>query len=347
MNNIAFLGIDLAKNVFQLHGVDEQGNCVLTKRIKSRQKFKEFVAKLPTCNIGMEACGGSHYWGRLFTSFGHSIKLMHAKYVKAFVDRNKHDAADAKGCYRALCQPDIRAIPIKSPQQQALLMLEKERARLIKNRTMLMNQLKFDLAEFGLAIPQGHAALKKHIPPILEDAENDLPYLAREIFQNKMQEYYVLCERIDAYTQQIESLAKTDRTCKQLMQLPGIGPITALVWVANLQGYDFEKGRQAAAWVGLTPREHSSGNKRRLLSISKQGNRKLRCLLIHGARAVVRTAKNKDDKLSLWIQRIEAEKGYNKAVVALANKTARRAWSMMKHNRDYNPDFADDYQIVR
>lgn len=346
MSKVTLLGIDLAKNVFQLHGVNESGEVVLKKQIRNRIHFARFIAKLSQCQIGMEACGSAHYWARRFRAMGHQVKLMHPKYVKAFVDRNKNDAADAKACYRALCQADMPSVPIKSTDQQALLMLEKSRALLLKQRGQLNNQLRAGLYEFGLALPRGKGSLKLKVIELLEDAGNELPPLARELIYDQLIEYKALSKRIEAYTKRIELIAKEDEVCRRLQAIPGIGPITAFMLTASLQGYSFEKGRQAAAWIGLTPKEYSSGGTRRLLGISKQGNRRLRCLLIHGARAVVSVADKKQDRLSLWIQRIKEEQGFNKAVVALANKTARQAWSMILNKTNYQTDFADYYKLA-
>lgn len=344
MSDVTLLGIDLAKNVFQLHGVNSEGKVVFKKQIRSRSAFMNFVAKLPRCRIGMEACGSAHYWARKFVSHGHDVVLLHAKYVKAFVDRNKNDAADAKACYRALCQPDMKHVPIKSAEQQSLLMLEKNRSRLMHNKTQLSNQIKAFLYEFGLAVPRGESTLRKIIPEILEDYENNLPMLARTTLAMQLDEYKHLCQQIKQQTARIEEYVKSNEDCMRLMTIPGVGPINAFMLTASLKGYEFKAGRQAAAWIGLTPKECSSGGTKRMLGISKQGNKKLRCLLVHAARSVVRVAKNKDDKLSRWIRRIEEEKGFNKAVVALANKIARNAWSILQNKTVYDSNFADYYE---
>ncbi|OGT54028.1 MAG: hypothetical protein A3F17_07530 [Gammaproteobacteria bacterium RIFCSPHIGHO2_12_FULL_41_15] len=344
MHHITVLGIDLAKHVFQLHGTNEKGEVVLKKRIKNRETFSRFIAELPPCLIGMEACGSAHHWGRRFQSYGHQVKLMHPHYVKAFVQRNKHDAADAQACNEAARQGVIKSVPVKNTEQQAILMLHKLRARLVANQTRLSNQIRGCLYEFGLIIPQGKAALLQRIPEILEDTENGLPDLVRRLLSDLSEEYRALKHQVSIYDKQMKSLGKTDESCQRLQSVPGIGPITATAFVATLSGYEFDKGRQAAAMLGLTPKEHSSGGTRRLGRISKQGNRYLRCLLIHGARSVVLTSKHKTDRLSLWVQRMVREKGYNKAVVALANKNARRAWSILANGGSYEADFADYFE---
>lgn len=346
MKDITVLGIDLAKNVFQLHGTNEAGETVLRKQIKNRKTFALFVAKLPPCLIGMEACGSAHHWGRRFLEFGHDVKLLHAKYVKAFVKRNKNDSADAQACNIAVRQQDMKAVPIKSVEQQSLLMLHKYRTRLIKQQTQLSNQIKGFLYELGYSTPKGSAALLQGLPELLEDAENELPFLSREILADMLEEYKTIRERVEKLKKRLSQLAQSDENCQRILALPGVGPVIATAFVASLQGYSFEKGRQAAAWIGLTPKECSSGNTKRLLGISKQGNRYLRCLLIHGARAVVRCANKKEDRLSLWLQRIIEQKGFNKAVVALANKTARRAWSILQNQNEYDQDFADYYKLA-
>jgi len=344
MENTTTLGIDLAKEVFQLHGTDENGKIVIKKQIKSRAAFSRFIAKLQPALIGMEACGSAHHWARLFESFGHQVKLMHPGYVKAYVQRNKHDAADAKACHEAVSRDAVKAIPIKTTEQQAILMLHKLRSRLIKNQTQLGNQIRGCLYEFGVTIRQGHSALLKRIPEILEDAENALPDLARSLVSGLLDEYRALKERIEQHNLRIETFSQTDEDCRRLRSLPGIGPITASAFVASLKGYHFKKGRQAAASLGLTPKEHSSGQTKRLGRISKQGNRYLRCLFVHGARSVAQNSKGKDDKISLWVQRLIAEKGWNKAVVALANKNARIAWSMLRDQAIYDVCHAEHYE---
>jgi len=345
MSNITVIGIDLAKNVFQLHGVDKTGTVILQKRIKSRDAFVRFMAKLPPCLIGMEACGSAHYWSRRFVEFGHEVKLMHAKYVKAFVERNKHDAADARACYIAVCQPGMKTIPTKDIGQQAELMLHKYRSRLLKQRTQLSNQMRGFLYELGFVIPKGSSSLRRKVAEILGDdySEEQFPRLARTLLNDMLEEFIALEEKLSCQDQRILNRVKADESCQRLQSLPGIGPVTASAFKASLQGYPFEKGRQAAAWIGLTPKESSSGGTKRLLGISKQGNKYLRSLLIHGARSVVNCADKKEDRLSRWLQRLIRERGFNKAVVALANKTARRAWSILAHQTNYHQDFADYY----
>lgn len=343
MSHITTVGIDLAKRVFQLHGSNASGETILTKRISDRATFSRFMANLPPCVVGMEACGGAYYWARLFKGYGHQVKLMHPKYVKAYVQRNKTDVADAKACHEAVLSRHLQAIPIKDEEQQAIFMLHKVRSRLIKQRTQLGNQIRGCLLEFGFIIPQGESALLKRLPEILCQ-ESILPDLTHEMIGDLLEEYHELKARTKKYDQKLVQIAKTNPHCQRLCELRGVGPVTATAFVAALKGYSFETGRQASAFLGLTPRESSSGNTRRLLGISKQGNCYLRSLFIHGARSVVQQAEKKEDALSRWIKERLQKSDYNQAVVALANKTARMAWSILKHERVYDKDFASYYK---
>lgn len=352
MRDITVLGIDIAKRVFQLHGVDKIGNSVLKKRL-SRPKFIEHMSQLPPCLIGLEACGGAHHWGRWLTSLGHQVKLMSPREVKAYVSRNKHDAADAAACCEAATRSHVKSVRIKTVEQQSLLLLHKTRQRLLKQRVQLSNHIRGMLYEFGEIIALGDKALKTALIDLMSP-ESSLTDLVRGILYEDYEEYLDLEKRITGYDQRIKAMAQSEDASRRLMTIPGIGPKIATAYTAILTGQGFTKGRQAAAWLGLTPKERSSGEKRQLGGITKQGNRYLRCLLIHGARAVVKEAVRrsgqaadatyvKSDKLSQWIQRLVTQRGYNKAVVALANKNARMAWAMLTSGSSYQADFAEHY----
>lgn len=338
------LGIDIAKNVFQLHGVGEDGEVTIKKRL-TRQKFKRFMLNFPPCHIGMEACGGAHYWGRYLTACGHQVKLMSPKQVKAYVSGNKNDAADAKACCEAATRQHVRAVQIKTEKQQAILMVHKTRSRLIKQSTQLSNHIRGQLYEFGITIPEGKAAFKKKLIELMDEASSIRPEV-RSILSDLYEEYVEIQKRIRLYKSKITALSKQDEDCQRLETIPGFGPLTASAFTCLVKDQPFTKGRQAAAWLGITPAEHSSGEKHQILGITKRGHRYLRALLVHGARSAVKVAMTKESpsQCEVWIQRLVEERGYNKAVVALANKNARIAWAMLHRGNEYQPGFAKHYR---
>ena len=301
MRDVTTVGIDLAKNIFQVYGADEKGNKIFTKRIK-RSKLLEFMANLPPCLIGMEACGGAHYWARKFRSYGHEVKMMSPKFVKPYVKSNKNDANDAEACCEAVTRPTMRFVPIKEISQQDILSMHRVRSRLVKQRTQLSNQVRGLLAEYGVVAPKGITSIKKALPYILEDAENELTPTTREIFQDSYNELEVISGKIREYDQKIGRMATTDNRCEKILGIPGIGPLTATAFIAAIGSAEvFTKGRQLSAWLGVVPRQASSGNNIRLLGISKKGDRYLRCLFIHGARSVIKSSKNKKDSYSMKV----------------------------------------------
>lgn len=335
MSNLTTLGIDLAKNKFQLHGVDHTGKIVCKKRF-GRESLVQYMAKISPCLIGMEACGGSNYWARKFESLGHEVKLMSPQYVKPYVKTNKNDANDAEGICEAVTRPSMRFVPIKNVEQQDIQMIHRIRSRLISNKTALSNQMRGLLHEYGVVLPQGTASLRKRFLLVLEDKKNDLSEMSRDVFYDLYSEYLELSEKVSVYDRKIEYLSQTDERCKRLLSEPGIGPITATALVSSIgSGETFQEGRHLSAWLGLVPRQSSSGDKIRLLGISKRGDRYLRTLLIHGARSVVQASKRKTDRTSVWIQRLVSRCGYNKAVVAVANKNARVAWALLSNQTNY------------
>ena len=278
------IGIDLAKEVFQVHGVDEHGKRLFNKQLK-RSQMTIFFANLPPCLIGMEACASAHFWASTLISLGHTVKLMAPQFVKPYVKTNKHDAADAEAICEAVTRPNMRFVPIKTPEQQAVLALHRIRQGFIKQRTAQANQIRGLLSEFGIIVPQGIHHLRQCLPGVLEDADNRLPSLFREqlsLLQNHM-EY--LFDIVATFDKQIEQCHQQNELCQRIGKIPGIGPITASALVATIgNANNFENGRQLAAWLGLVPRQHSSGGKQVLLGISKRGDTYLRTLLIHGAR---------------------------------------------------------------
>lgn len=340
MNNLNLLGIDLAKNIFQLHGIDEKGNCVLKRRLR-RKKLIEFTAQLSRCIIAMEVCGGSYYWARKFREMGHEVKLISPQYVKPYVKTNKNDQNDAEAICEAASRPSMRYVPIKNIMQQDTQIIHRIRSRYISSRTSLMNQIRGILAEYGVIIAQGKAALKREIPIILADSTNELSYEMRVIIENLMSELRYVDEKIETYENKIKLKIVDSKRCQRLLTVPGIGPLTATALDAAVGDAGvFKKGRQMSAWLGLVPKQNSSGEKTRLSGISKRGDRYLRCLLIHGGRSVVKVSKKKTDLYSLWINKLVKRVGMKKAIVAIANKNARIAWAVMKYGKDYNSKLA-------
>ncbi len=332
---VTTVGIDIAKNVVCIHGVDARGHVVVKKRL-ARQKVLPFMAQLPPCLIGMEASGGAHYWAREFTQLGHTVKLMAPQFVKPYVQSQKNDPNDAAGICEAVERPRMRGVPVKSIPQQDVQALHRIRERQITARTALINQIRGLLTEYGIVIPQRASQVRHKLPMVLEDAENGLTATAREWLHALAEELQALDQRIAATDQQIERVFEADEACQRLAQLPGIGPLTATALVAAVgDATEFKNGRQFAAWLGLVPRQHSTGGKTTLLGMTKRGNCYLRTLLIHGARAVLRVVDRKTDTRSRWLQGVKARRGINCASVAQANKTARVAWALLAKGDRY------------
>ena len=287
MKQIKRIGIDLAKSVFQLHGVDAHGHGVLRRQVK-RAQLSAFFAQCPPCHIGMEACGSAHYWARELGKLGHTVRLIAPQFVSPYRKNDKNDGNDAEAICEALGRPTMRFVPIKDEEQQAVLCVHRARSLLVEERTALVNQLRGLLAEYGLVIPRGVARLRAALPGILEDAENGLPLLAREVFADLYERLRGLDTHIAAYDRRITHLARTMAAAKRLMQVEGVGPLTATAVVASVgDARLFKNGRQFAAWLGLVPRQHSTGGKSRLGRITKRGDVYLRTLLVHGARSVL------------------------------------------------------------
>jgi transposase len=320
------LGIDLAKVVFQLHGVDERGVAVLRRQLR-RTQVLSFLAQLPGCVVAMEACASAHYWGRQIKALGHEVKLIPPQYVKPFVRGNKTDRNDAQGIWEAALRPDMPGVALKSEDQQAMVSLHRLREIVEKQRKQLANQLRGLLGEFGIAIPKGMAALRRELPQAIER----VPMVLRSALQGGAERLRELQQCSEQHTEQLQQLAQAAPLCRRLMQERGIGPLTASAYTATLgdPGH-YRNGRQVAASLGLVPRQHSSGGKAVLLGISKRGDAYLRTLLIHGARAVLRHVPGKTDPLSVWLQQLAKRVGANKAAVALANKNARRLWAIWR-----------------
>ena len=285
---IATIGIDLSKNVFQIHGVDPRGKTALKKQLK-REQMLPYFANFPSCLIGIEACGSAHYWARKLTALGHTVKLIAPQFVKPYVKTNKNDAADAEAICEAVSRPNMRFVPIKNGEQQAILAQHRARQGFVKARTAQANQIRGLLAEYGIVIPKGIVHIGKRLPEILEDGENELPGIFRQLIDRLGSNLKELDRQVKELEVQIQTWHRNSVDSKKLAQIPGIGPISASALVASIgDAKNFKDGRQLAAWLGLVPRQHSTGGKPTLLGISKRGDCYLRTLLIHGARSVVR-----------------------------------------------------------
>jgi len=336
---ITTVGIDLAKSVFQIHGVDERGKTLLRKQLKRGEVLK-FFANLPVCLIGMEACGSAHYWARKLIERGHTVKLMAPSFVKPYVKTNKNDRNDAEAICEAVTRPNMRFVSIKSAEQQALLALHCARSGWVKARTAQANQIRGLLAEFGIVVPQGIARLRCALPELLEEAGNGLPGLMRSLLSTLLTHLKMLDEQIQALEREIVAWHRRNDDSRRLERIAGVGPITASALVASIgNAKNFKNGRQVAAWLGLVPGQDSSGGKTKLLGISKHGDVYLRTLLIHGARSVLRHLKQRPDHTDRWLARLVARRNRNVAAVALANKNARIAWALLAHQRDFEPHY--------
>lgn len=333
--NIATIGLDVAKNVFQVHGADAEGRAVLRQRLR-RNQVASFFANLPPCVVGLEACCGSHYWSRVIGRFGHTVRLMAPQFVKPYVKSNKNDTNDAEAICEAVSRPQMRFVPAKSVEQQDIQLLHRVRSRLVSSRTQLASQVRGLLAEYGIVLPEHIRQLRRGLPGLLENAENELTAFGRRLFASLYEELLQLDEKIAALDELVETIYRTSEPCQRVAAVEGIGPLTATALVAAMSdGKSFQNGRQFAAWLGLVPRQHSTGGKARLLGISKRGDPYLRTLLIHGARSVVYRASRKTDPRSRWIADKQRRLGTSKACVALANKNARIVWSLIARGGPY------------
>ncbi|MFN2277919.1 MAG: IS110 family transposase [Candidatus Promineifilaceae bacterium] len=339
---LSYVGVDLAKNVFQLHGIDRHGQAVWRRRLRRGQWLKVLLETAePGCIIGMEACSSAHHWARQLQANGYAVRLVAPQFVKPFVKGNKNDRNDAEAICEAITRPHMRFVQPKTAEQQDIQAIHRVRCALMSQRNAKANQIRGLVAEYGIVAPPQMLSLRRVVPEWLEDAENGLSTCFRALLHDLWMDLQHLQERLAGLDRQIEQIAKDNPVTRRLQQLRGVGPMVATALVASVgDGSHFRKGRQMAAAIGLTPRQHSSGDKRRLLGISKRGDAYLRTLLIHGARAVVSQAKRRDDPLSLWVTSIAERSHTNVAAAALANKTVRIAWSMLRNTSDYNPALA-------
>lgn len=332
MEKISTVGLDLAKRVFQVHGVDAAGTVVVRRQLRRGEVLK-FFTRLEPCLVGMEACSSAHYWGQQLQALGHTVRLMPPKYVKAYVKRGKSDAADAEAICEAAGRPSMRFVPVKSREEQAVLVLHRTRELLIRQRTRLANALRGHLAEFGIIAAQGKAALLKCMAALDEGA---VPALARLALEELRGEIATVNRRIAKLEAEILALHRANPASRRLATIPGIGPITASAIVAVIgNGAQFHSGRHLAAWIGLVPKNDSTGGKERLGPISKMGSRDLRRLLVIGATSLLRQRKAVSAH-AVWLRKLAARKPPRLATIALANKTARIVWALLAHGGVYD-----------
>lgn len=335
MKLIKTLGIDLAKNTFSLVGMNEHGKVILRKTL-SRKKLLPFVAQLNSCLIAMEACSGAHYWTREFKSIGHQVAIIAAKFIEPFRTGGKNDNNDAEAICEAATRPNTWHVPIKTVEQQAVMTLHRIRQGLIRERTAMINQLRGLLSEFGLIMTKGRYALQNEIQDILEDAENGLPPLARKMINNLWQRIKQANEQILEYDRALTQQVREDKVAQRLMTIPGVGEQVATAMSANVPDPRlFKNSRQFCAWLGLVPRQFTTGGKIRLGRITKRGDKYMRMCLIHGARAVMANLRDKQDKVSCWVRELIERRGYLRAAVALAARNARLIWTLMVKQEDY------------
>ena len=334
MSEVITIGIDLAKTVFQVHGVDADGAVPFRRQLRRRQVLA-FFKKQPPCLVGMEACATAHYWAREIAALGHEVKLMPPRYVKPYVKRNKNDAADAEAICEAVTRPTMRFVAVKSAEQQSVLMLHRTRELLVRQRTMLVNAIRAHMAEFGVVARTGLPQVKELLAVIADEADERIPPLARTCLEGLARQLFSLEREIVAGEQRIHAWHRASEVSRRLETTPGIGPITASALASSIANPSiFKSGRSMAAWIGLVPRQNSTGGKERMGRISKQGDQYLRWLLVAGAMTVIRHAKRRGTT-DPWLADIIADKPTKVAAVALANKNARIAWALLRHGGTY------------
>lgn len=334
------IGLDLAKNEIELVAVDEHERAVTRKRLK-RGKLLDYLARLEPTVVAMEACAGAHDWARKLSALGHEPRLMAPRFVAPYRKNDKNDRNDAEAICEAAGRPNMRYVPVKSAEQQAVLSLHRSRELVVRQRTALINHLRGALAEFGVVVAQGAWRLRRALPEILEDAENGLPDLFRELLAEHYARLRALDDQIAAYDARIAALAREMEPAQRLMTVEGVGPVVATAVVAAVgDARVFANGRQFSAWLGIVPRQYSSGPKVRHGRITKRGDRYLRKQLIHGARAAIRQLRHQDSRRGRWVRELEQRRGFNKAVVALAAKNARLIWALLAKETSYRPEAA-------
>ncbi len=334
MTEVITIGIDIAKNVFQIHGVDAAGEVVIRRQLRRRQVLA-FFRKQPSCLVGMEACATAHHWAREIAALGHEVKLMPPRYVKPYVKRNKNDAADAEGICEAVTRPTMRFVAIKSTEQQSVLMVHRTRELLVRQRTMLVNAMRAHMAEFGVVARVGLPQVKELLEVVADKADQRIPALARTCLESLAQQVLSLERAIVGAEKHLHAWHRTNEDSRRLETIPGIGPITASAMTASITDPQiFKSGRMMSAWIGIVPRQNSTGGKVRMGRISKQGDKYLRWLLVAGAMTVIRHAKRRGTT-DPWLANLIATKPTKLAAVALANKNARIAWALLRHGGTY------------
>lgn len=349
MKDLTVIGIDIAKNVFQIHGADSHGKRLLKKRV-SREGFLQLMARLPACLVGMEACGSAHYWAKELIKLGFDVKLMSPHKVKKYADHQKNDANDAAACAEAVTKANMRFVPIKTDVQLTIQAMHRVRSLYIKQRTARMNMMRGLLAECGIVMAKGQAYLMKKLTALLDDACERLSPVEKGLFKRLKEDWDKEEQEIIHHTAQLGKLAKEDDACRRLQTIEGIGPLTSTAIVAKIgNGSEFQKGRDLSAFLGLVPQQYSSGDKQVLGSITKHGDRYIRQLLVHGGRACVQAASRvdkvtgafyKNDPHSVWIRELAVRVGANKASVAVANKNARMVVAILKNKTTFQPEMA-------
>ena len=335
MNEVITIGVDVAKSVFQVHGVDDEGHVVIGRQLR-RSRVLPFFKKQAPCLVGMEACATAHHWARQLIELGHEVKLMPPHYVKPYVKRSKNDAADAAAICEAVTRPSMRFVSVKGTEQQSVLMLHRARELLVRQRTMLINALRAHMAEFGIVAPVGVPQVKKLLRIIADTDDARLPSLARTCLDGLARQFLSLDKEINAAEKRIHAWHRSNEVSRRLETIPGIGPIIASALAASITDPEvFKNGRELAAWIGLVPRQNSTGGKQRLGKISKQGDQYLRWLLVAGAMSVIMHAKRRGTTYRPWLADIIARKPTKVAAVALANKTARIVWALLRHGGTY------------
>ena len=347
MEQRKIVAVDLAKNSFQIHVANRNGK-VLQRLKKNRKSFLDYLVKSESCLIFMEACGSSNYWARKARSLGHEVKLIAPQYVKPFVKRQKNDSADAEAIFEAGCRENMNFVPIKSVHQQDIQSLVRVRDLHVGQRTAVSNQVRGLLHEYGISAPRGHKGLRETLARVCaEPLEEDLTELTVRLVRDLHLRLQELEDVVLSYDQQIERLTRENEQCQRLKKIPGIGPLTAASLVASIgNASEFKNSRQLSAWLGLVPKQSSTGGRTKLSGLSKQGNKHLRTLLIHGGRAVLINTGKKTDPRSQWAEDLKKKVGMNKAAVALANKNARTVWAVLMRQEDYDPHYKQEAKKV-
>ncbi len=335
MEQISTIGLDIAKTVFQVHGIDGSGEPVVRRQLRRRQVLP-FFGRLAPCLVGLEACATSHHWARELAKLGHEVRLMPPRYVKPYVKRNKNDAADAEAICEAVQRPTMRFVPIKTPEQQSVLMVHRTRQLFVRQRTSLINAMRAHMAEFGIVAGIGRNGVEKLLELISKGEDERIPPVARECLMALAAQLELVKRQILEADRRVLAWHRTSKTSKRLEAIPGVGPLVATALVASIPDpHVFRSGRDLSAWIGLVPKQNSTGGKERLGSISKAGNRYLRQLLVVGALSVIRRAKQLGYTRHPWLVRLMQRRSTKVAAIALANKIARIAWAMMARNESY------------